>query len=573
MNIFSTIWLLPLFTFIYVNDILPIEATHNVYRNLQNSSSDLTDQTYRTGYHFQPPKNWINGPMLYKGYYHLFYQYNPKGAVWGNIVWAHSISTDLINWTPLDPAIFPSQPSDVNGVWSGSATILHGNKPAILYTGINKLNQQVQDIAYPKNLNDPFLREWIKSPKNPLMEPTIENKINASSFRDPTTGWLGKDGHWRILVGNKNNTRGIALLYKSKDFINWIKSENPLHSAEGTGMWECPDFFPVLKIGTFGVDTSLNNDKVRHVLKVSLDDTKHDHYLIGSYDEGKDKFTPDHGFEEVSSEHVLRYDYGKYYASKTFFDYGKNRRILLGWANESSRPDYDIKKGWSGIHTIPRTIWLHKSGKQLVQWPVVELEKLRLNHVNLPTKLLKGGELLQINGVTAAQADVEISFEVNNIGKAEVLDKWIDPQILCSQSSSRKNGLGPFGLLAFASKGLEEFTSVFFRIFKYQQKPLVLFCSDQSRSSLNKDNDLTTYGTFIDVDVLHEKLSLRSLIDHSVVESFGGEGRACITSRVYPTLAINDKALLYAFNNGTTDIKITSLNAWSMKKAQLNGKL
>jgi beta-fructofuranosidase len=62
-------------------------------------------------------------------------------------------------------------------------------------------------------------------------------------------------------------------------------------------------------------------------------------------------------------------------------------------------------------------------------------------------------------------------------------------------------------------------------------------------------------------------------IDHSVVESFGGEGRACITSRVYPTLAINDKALLYAFNNGTTDVKITRLSAWSMKKAQLNGKL
>ncbi|KAK2406415.1 beta-fructofuranosidase, cell wall isozyme [Trifolium repens] len=575
MNIFSTIWLLPLFTFIYVNSIPSIEATHHDYRNLQSLSShdSKTNQPYRTAYHFQPPKNWINGPMIYKGHYHLFYQYNPKGAVWGNIVWAHSISTDLVNWTPLDPAIFPSQPSDINGCWSGSATILHGNIPAILYTGINKFNQQVQNIAYPKNLNDPFLREWIKSPKNSLMAPTIENKINASSFRDPTTGWLGKDGHWRILVGSKKNTRGIAILYKSKDFINWIKSKHPLHSAKGTGMWECPDFFPVLKIGKFGVDTSLNNNGVRHVLKVSLDDKKHDYYLIGSYNEDKDKFTPDQGFEEVSSEHVLRYDYGKYYASKTFFDYGKNRRILLGWANESSSVPDDIKKGWSGIHTIPRAIWLHKSGKQLVQWPVVEVEKLRVNHVNWPTKFLKGGELLQINGVTPAQADVEISFEVNNIGKAEVLDKWTDPQILCSQSSSRKNGLGPFGLLVFASKGLKEFTSVFFRIYKHQQKPLVLFCSDQSRSSLNKDNDLTTYGTFIDVDVLHEKLSLRSLIDHSVVESFGGEGRACITSRVYPTLAINDKALLYAFNNGTTDVKITRLSAWSMKKAELNGKL
>jgi len=55
-----------------------------------------------------------------------------------------------------------------------------------------------------------------------------------------------------------------------------------------------------------------------------------------------------------------------------------------------------------------------------------------------------------------------------------------------------------------------------------------------------------------------------------VVESFEGEGRACITARVYPTIAINEKAQLYAFNNGTASVKITKLSAWSMKKAKIN---
>jgi len=32
------------------------------------------------------------------------------------------------------------------------------------------------------------------------------------------------------------------------------------------------------------------------------------------------------------------------------------------------------------------------------------------------------------------------------------------------------------------------------------------------RSSLNKNNDLTTYGTFVDMDPLKEKLSLRTLV-------------------------------------------------------------
>ena len=58
-------------------------------------------------------------------------------------------------------------------------------------------------------------------------------------------------------------------------------------------------------------------------------------------------------------------------------------------------------------------------------------------------------------------------------------------------------------------------------------------------------------------------------IDHSIVESFGGEGRTCITSRVYPKLAINKEAHLYAFNNGTKSVKISRLNCWSMKSAQM----
>lgn len=53
-------------------------------------------------------------------------------------------------------------------------------------------------------------------------------------------------------------------------------------------------------------------------------------------------------------------------------------------------------------------------------------------------------------------------------------------------------------------------------------------------------------------------------IDHSVVESFGAGGKTCITSRVYPTLAVYNKAHLYVFNNGTEAVTVESLNAWTM---------
>lgn len=74
----------------------------------------------------------------------------------------------------------------------------------------------------------------------------------------------------------------------------------------------------------------------------------------------------------------------------------------------------------------------------------------------------------------------------------------------------------------------------------------------------------------MDVNITDNKISLRSLIDHSVVESYAAGGKTVITSRVYPTLAINDQAHLHVFNNGTETITVEKLDAWSLKNPQMN---
>ncbi|CAE5963898.1 unnamed protein product [Arabidopsis arenosa] len=52
----------------------------------------------------------------------------------------------------------------------------------------------------------------------------------------------------------------------------------------------------------------------------------------------------------------------------------------------------DIKKGWSGLQSFPRKIWLDESGKQLLQyWPIEEIETLRGTQVNCHEKVLKAG--------------------------------------------------------------------------------------------------------------------------------------------------------------------------------------
>ncbi|XP_010262080.1 PREDICTED: beta-fructofuranosidase, insoluble isoenzyme CWINV3-like isoform X2 [Nelumbo nucifera] len=501
--------------------------------------------------------------MYYKGYYHLFYQYNPYGAVWRpDIIWAHSVSTDLVNWVHLDHAIYPTETFDINGCWSGSATILPGNKPVILYTGGDSKNHQVQNLALPVNLSDPLLQSWVKLPQNPLITP-INGGIDPENFRDPTTAWQGPDGEWRVLVGTQGEHGGMAILYRSRDFVNWTESQYPFRSREKTSIWECPDFYPVSLNTTNGVDTSVNNPSVKHVLKVNFN--SHDYYTLGSYSSYTDEYIPDTDFMDSD----LRYDYGKFYASKSFFDPAKNRRILWAWVNESDSESEDIKRGWSGLQSIPRSAWLGKTGRQLVQWPVEEIEKLRINEVNFKGENLRSETVFEVSGVTASQADIEVSFELPKLAYAELMDpSWVDPQLLCSdKGASVKGGVGPFGLLVLASEDLKEHTAIFFRVFKNKDRYVVLMCSDQSRSSLSEEIDKTTYGAFVDVDPRHENISLRSLIDHSIVESFGGEGRACITARVYPKLAIDEEARLYAFNNGTENVIISRLRAWSMKSA------
>lgn len=158
---------------------------------------------------------------------------------------------------------------------------------------------------------------------------------------------------WRILVGankGENGTIGTALLYKSLDFQTWNYTETALHSVVGTGMWECPDFFPVPVSGAVqGSDfqTSTHGSRVKHVLKVSANDRLHDYYSVGTYATDNDTFSPES--VNLDAGIGLRYDYGKFYASKSFYDQNRARRVLFGWVNESDSQAASLVKGWASV--------------------------------------------------------------------------------------------------------------------------------------------------------------------------------------------------------------------------------
>ncbi|KQK00001.1 beta-fructofuranosidase, insoluble isoenzyme 4 isoform X2 [Brachypodium distachyon] len=511
--------------------------------------------------------------MYYKGVYHLFYQYNPGSVIPGNKTWAHSVSTDLINWVRLQPALERTEPYDAKGCWSGSATILGDGQPAILYTGADDVKNQAQCIAFPSNLSDPYLREWTKPDSNPVIRP-VGPGLNRSQFRDPTTGWAGPDGQWRIAVGAELNGYSAALLYKSQDFVHWNRVEHPLYSSNSSTMWECPDFFAAIPGNGSGLDPSMAAPSgAKHVLKVSLDSC--DKYMVGVYDLKRDEFVPD----TVLDDRRLwpRIDYGNYYASKSFFDAKKGRRIIWGWTNESDSSSDDSAKGWAGIQAIPRTIWLDCQSKQLLQWPVAEVESLRRNGISHQGIELEKGGLFEIKGTDTLQADVEIDFEPEAMDSIDPFDpSWLmDTEKHCRKvDASVHGGLGPFGLAVLASANMEEHTAVHFRVYKAEHKYMILMCCDLRRSSLRPGLYTPAYGGFFEFDLEEErKISLRTLIDRSAVESFGGGGKVCIMARVYPATLIEDGgARMYAFNNGTSTVKVSQLKAWSMRRAHVNVK-
>ncbi|ESW27623.1 hypothetical protein PHAVU_003G217900 [Phaseolus vulgaris] len=523
----------------------------------------------RTSFHFQPEKNWMNdpnGPMYYKGWYHFFYQYNPNGAVWGDIVWGHAVSRDMIHWLHLPLAMVADQWYDKQGVWTGSATILPNGEIIMLYTGSTNESVQVQNLAYPADPSDPLLVDWIKHPGNPVLVPPPG--IGAKDFRDPTTAWLTSEGKWRITIGSKLNKTGIALVYDTDDFKTYELKNGHLRAVPGTGMWECVDFFPVSKKNENGLDTSLsiNGAEVKYVMKVSLDDDRHDYYTIGTYDENKVLFTPDDVKNDVGVG--LRYDYGIFYASKTFYDQNMDRRILWGWIGESDSEYADVTKGWASVQSIPRTVRLDKkTGSNLLQWPVAEVESLRLRSDEFKSLKAKPGSVVSLDIETATQLDVVAEFVID----AESLQKTAqsNEEFTCSTSggAAQRGALGPFGLLVLADEGLSEYTPVYFYVIKGRNGNLkTSFCSDQSRSSQANDVRKQIFGNIVPV-LEGEKFSLRMLVDHSIVESFAQGGRTCVTSRVYPTKAIYGAARLFLFNNATEATVTASLKIWQMNSA------
>lgn len=314
----------------------------------------LASDPLRPQFHLLPARNWMNdpnGPMYWKGRYHMFFQYNPNSARWGDMHWAHAVSPDMIHWRHLPVALAPTAGwGDADGCFTGSAVNDRGT-PTLIYTGVRTVAPEhatlrdgvhnFREVQCLATSSDPELRTW-KKWERPILEPPDDPLLTG--FRDP---FLWQDGsQWNLGVGSGQRKQGgRVLLYRSSNLRDW-EYLHPLASGNWTGrdsinpvesgeMWECPDFFPL------GGKYVLLYSTAGEVLWES-----------GELDPKELLFHP-------QRRGVL--DHGAYYAQKTQLD-AKGNRILWGWIPET-RPEAEfVSGGWAGCMALPRVLSLDANG-------------------------------------------------------------------------------------------------------------------------------------------------------------------------------------------------------------------
>ncbi|HEV2134598.1 MAG TPA: glycoside hydrolase family 32 protein [Terracidiphilus sp.] len=391
------------------------------------TASELAADPRRPQYHLLPPANWMNdpnGPIYWRGQYHMFYQYNPDASVWGDMHWGHAVSPDMVRWKHLPVALSPTPGGpDADGCFSGTA-VVQGDRVAVLYTGVRSVPEseatlsdgvhslrETQCLAYS---HDSDLKSWIKLPRPVIAAPP--QGLSVTGFRDPTPWREGDD--WLLAIGSGFPNRGGAvLLYRSKDLRYWeylhplVSSETPgggaANPVDSGDMWECPDFFP------------LGN---RHVLIYSTKGKSR--WMTGAFDRQALKFNP---------EQAGTLDTGAYYAAKTQTDKAGNR-VLWGWIPETRPVEAYRAAGWACLMSLPRILTLGSDGRLRMNI-APEVHQLRRSEQRFIHERTEEQRLQQIAQMKIDAACGEIAFVVQAGSQAFNLSIYPDDREPANQST------------------------------------------------------------------------------------------------------------------------------------------
>jgi sucrose-6-phosphate hydrolase SacC (GH32 family) len=330
------------------------QATQSIKRATERAANDPT----RPLYHLTSPANWINdpnGPLYFKGYYHLFYQHNPYGDQWGHMHWGHWRSQDLVKWEHQPVALWPSLTKGEEHCFSGCTTLNGKDEPMIFYTSIGSREPQCW-IALPE---DDALITWKKYAANPVLSQNSP-EMKYYDFRDPFV-FKHEGRTYMVHGGNLNQGKGgqgCVSLYEAQntDLTQW-RYKSILFTDTNAANIECPNFFQL------GDQFVLITSPHRRC-----------DYFVGSFDPQAGKFTP-HQRGLVDQGEA-------FYAPNTLTE-AQGRHLLWGWVR-----GFKGGRGWNGCMTLPRVLSLQEG--KLIQQPAPELAALRGNKIHKDATRLNG---------------------------------------------------------------------------------------------------------------------------------------------------------------------------------------
>jgi beta-fructofuranosidase len=339
-------------------------------------------------FHVTAPAQWINdpnGPIFYKGFYHLFYQLHPFSDRSGPKYWGHVRSRDLAKWEPLPIALWPSSEAGEAEVWSGCCTINGQGEPMIFYTSIAP-GRSAQDHAEQwAAIGDDDLIQWRKSPANPVLTEALHGGKKIYDWRDP---FIFHDQKRTFMVtgGNLNQAKGgqaVVNIYEAENagLTQW-KYRGVLFQVDDprAATAECPNFF---KLGDHWVLFLSPYGKVQ--------------YFVGDFDADTCRF-------QARTRGVV--DFGPNFYAPNTMQVPDGRRLIWGWVNGFPRGH-----GWNGCLTLPRLLTLSRAG-QLQQNPAPQLSKLRGELVQWRNvRLENGSETLTLPETNTLEILAEIDLK------------------------------------------------------------------------------------------------------------------------------------------------------------------
>ncbi|RGM87662.1 DUF4980 domain-containing protein [Phocaeicola plebeius] len=472
-------------------EIQGVPETALCWKELKLSGSfDMANkESFRPVYHHTPAYGWMNDPngMFYKdGVYHLYFQYNPYGSVWGNMHWGHSTSTDLMHWKFEGCAIVPDA---WGAIFSGSCVVDHENtagfgKEAVVafYTSAKSTpwgDIQMQSMAYSLDNGKTFT----KYEGNPILT------SSEKDFRDPKVFWYAPGKHWVMILAVGQHME----IYSSVNLKEW-KKESEFGAMQGAhgGVWECPDLVEIPVEGT---------REKKWVLICNLNPGgpfggSAAQYFVGSFDGKK--------FVNESPTQTKWMDWGKdNYATVTWNNAPDGRCIALGWMSNWQYANNVPTRQYRSANTLARDLTLYREGQELYlkSTPSVEVKKARGKKVSIPSfKVSEKHEM--VNLFEEKQGAYEVEIVIQNAGASKIA----------------------FCLLN--DKG--EKVSMYYDL---NRKQFVMDRSESGKVDFSKDFPAVTVAP-VNVD---KELTLRLFVDRSSIEAFGEDGKFVMTNLVFPS--------------------------------------